>query len=112
MSRILDGPAGPTALANARAPRFLRLVIDDAGKVDCLDQLEDTPAAAERVHVYELELGTYHGVALVRMARPATCVPMATGDYRHRPDVDGETVRETASWRAWCEAQVAPEAVS
>lgn len=105
MSRLLDGPAGEHALANARAPHFLRVTIDPKGAIDCLDQLEDAPRDDERIHVYELVPGTYHGVALVRMARPATCVPMASGDYRHRPDVDGDLVRDTDAWRAWCRAQ-------
>lgn len=105
MSRILDGPVGPVTLANGRAPIFLRVTIDDDGTVDVLDQLEDTPKATERIHVYEQVPGTHHGVALVMMARPRRCVSMADGDYRHRPDVDGETVRETDAWRAWCHAE-------
>ena len=105
MSRILDGPAGPIDLVNARAPIFLRVVVDDGGKVDCLDQLEDSPAMSERIHVYEKVPGTDHGVALINLGGRKGCVRMATGDYRHRPDVDGEAVRETGSWREWCQAQ-------
>ena len=105
LSRFLDGPAGPTSLANGRSPVFLRVVIDPAGKVDCLDQLEDTPAKDETIHLYELVPGTDHGRALVMLARPRRCVWMASGDYRHRPDVDGETLRETSAWRAWVERE-------
>jgi hypothetical protein len=105
MSRLVDGPAAGTSLVNARAPWFLRIVIDESGKVDCLDQFEDTPRADERVYVYETVPGTATGPALVRLARPSRCVWMQMGEYHHRPDVDGEQLRETDSWRAWCQAQ-------
>lgn len=109
MTRMIDGPAGPTTLVNGRAPRFLRVTIDQQGAVDCLDQLEDTARDTEQIYIYELVPGTNTGVALVRMARPATCVSMAMGDYTHRADVDGEQLRDTEAWRTWCRAQAALE---
>jgi hypothetical protein len=106
MSTFRDGPAGGQSLANGRQPLFLRVVVDAAGGVDCLDHLEDVAKPDERIHVYELVPNTDKGIALVRVGghrgQPATCIPMALGDYRHRPDVDGELVRDTLAWRNWC----------
>jgi hypothetical protein len=111
VSRFLDGPAAGQTLMNARAPHFLRVITAEPGHgptLDCLDQLYDVAEPHELVHVYELVPGTYHGVALVRLGRPATCIDMATGDYRHRADVDGESVRDNEAWRAWCLHQPRP----
>lgn len=115
MSRLLDGPAGPFAMANARAPIFLRVTLtgDELGRVtDCLDQLEDVAKPYERIHVYQLVPGTFHGATLVcvRGRGGSRSYWMADGEYRHRPDVDGETLRDNDAWRTWCLAQ--PEAVA
>jgi hypothetical protein len=90
VSRLLDGPLGPLTLGNGRAPRYLRVVQDAVGHVDCLDRPEDVADRSETIQVYELVPGTDHGIALVRTGRPATCIELASGDYRHRPDIDGE----------------------
>lgn len=105
MSTFRDGPADGVTLVNARAPWFLRIVVDPEGKVDCLDQVGDEPADGEGVFVYEAIPGTHVGPALVRMTRPNRCVWMQMGDYRHRADVDGEQLRETAAWQEWTRAQ-------
>jgi hypothetical protein len=105
MSQILDGPCGPTLLFNQRSPRFLRLVVDDKGELDCLDQLVDTPADGEAIHVYERVLGGEGEYGIVTLDRPKRCIRVPLSSYRHRPDVDGETVRETDAWQAWCYAQ-------
>jgi hypothetical protein len=97
MSQIVDGPCGPRLLLNERAPRFLRVVVDAKGDVDCLDQLADTPAPGERIHVYERVPGTDGDFGFVTLARPKRCVRVPTSDYRHRPDVDGEQLRDTAT---------------
>jgi hypothetical protein len=107
MSQILDGPCGPTLLLNERSPRFLRLVVDDKGKLDCLDQLVDTPAEGERIHVYERVPGSEGEFGFVTLTRPKRCIRVPLTSYRHRPDVDGEAVRETDAWQAWCYAQPA-----
>lgn len=105
MSKLLDGPAGPLDLWNACAPRFLRVVVNAEGKVDCLDRLWDEPASTETIHVYRLVDGTFHGISFLTLARPRRCVQVATGDYRYLPDVDGAAVRDNEAWRAWMMAQ-------
>ena len=113
--RLLDGPAAGASLGLRRVPLFLRVVIHrETGKVDALDQLYDEPLNAEAIHVYQGVHGTLMAlrgdiIVCVRGADGMQQAATGSGDYRHRPDVDGETVRETAAWRAWCLAQ--PEAV-
>lgn len=95
----LDGPAEGRTFAARRAPVLLRLVVDGAGKWDCLDALLDEPRDGEDVHVYRLVEGT-GGVVYVR---PGGCY--AHGDYRHVADAPSEGLRETLAWRRWAMEQ-------
>lgn len=102
MITFLDGPAAGTKLSLHRAPIFLRVVIDrETGRVDALDQLNDVPKKSEAVHVY------YCPEPFMFRRDIIVCPPqaMASGEYTHRADVDGEQFRETHVWRAWCRAQ-------
>lgn len=99
-----DGPASGATLSLARSPVLLRVVIDRAGRVDALDQLDDTPRAGESVHVYILT------------QKPGVCFldfrdangrrrgeRRETGTYRlasMQPDDD--VLRDTTRWREWC----------
>lgn len=113
--RLLDGPAAGVSLGLRRVPIFLRVVMDRrTGRVDALDQLADEPLPGEAVHVYQGVPGTMTAlradiIVCVRGADGMQRAATGSGDYRHRPDVDGESVRSTTAWRAWCLAQ--PEAV-
>lgn len=103
MIRLLDGPAGGSELSLRRAPFFLRVVIDPGGKVDALD---DVPAADEVVHVYQGERDTLRMLPddiyiCVRGPGGLQQAGGASGEYRHRPDVDGQQLRDAATWRAW-----------
>lgn len=103
MSKFLDGPAAGSALMLRRAPVFLRAVIDEStGKVDALDQMDDTPGPSERVHVYRRV-----GEPIHACVRPGGCYEL--GDYRHVPDVDERLVRVTEDWRRWVDAFVEAE---
>jgi hypothetical protein len=110
-----DGPAADWTLALRRVPVFLRVVIDRAtDQVDALDQLDDVPAPSEAVHVYQAVPGTTWAlrgdiVICVRGAGGMQQAATGRGVYEHRADVDGEQLRDTEAWRAWCRAQ--PEAV-
>lgn len=112
--RFLDGPAAGQSLGLRRVPIFLRVVIDrETGKVDALDQLDDVPRPTEEVHVYEGDRSTLFAlrgdiIVCVRGADGMQQAATGSGEYHYRPDVDGETVRDTEAWRAWCRAQ--PEA--
>ena len=88
-----------------RAPLFLRAVINTTDKhCDVLDQLDDTPAPEENVHVYQLVPGTGAMVHLLRSPRRLSGW-YAMGDYHHLADVDGAALRDTAAWQAWARAQ-------
>jgi hypothetical protein len=113
--RFLNGPAAGSTLGLRRVPIFLRVVIHrSTGKVDALDQLDDEPLEAEAIYVYQGVPGTLMAlrgdiIVCVRGADGMQAAATGSGDYRHRSDVDGEQMRETGAWRAWCLAQ--PEAV-
>lgn len=105
-----DGPAAGTSLTLARAPIYLRVVIDETtGQVDALDQMDDTPGPSERIHVYRrtIDGGMVHVCGRgSRHGRGCSAYVMAS--YEHMPDVDGESVRVNERWRAWALAR--PEA--
>ena len=107
---LVDGPAAGRYSAR-RAPWFLRAVVDRTnGTRDLLDQLDDRPVPGEAVHVYEAEPGSLWDPDMIRRVQHVIICPPpgARGVYRHRPDVDGETLRETSAWRAWCRSQPIP----
>ncbi|HEY1187150.1 MAG TPA: hypothetical protein VGE74_05800 [Gemmata sp.] len=103
MTRFTDGPAAGVVLSLRRAPLFLRVVRDAAGKFDALDQLADEPAVDESLTAYVLagepsvmfldwtEKGKRRGGRFV------------SASYRHVPDQPPDWVmRDQGAWRAWC----------
>lgn len=111
---LVDGPAAGTHLALRRAPVFLRIVIDRrSGKVDALDELDDTPREGEGLHVYQGDRDTLFAfrsdvyVCTSDKRGSLTAAGLAKGTYRHLADVDGEQLRDTAAWRAWVLERVA-----
>lgn len=111
MIRFLDGPADGTELSLRRAPRFLRVVVDAKGRIDALDLLDDVAGAGETVHVYQGDVDTL--MALPDDIFVCTSGPGglrqaggAEGVYRHRGDVEGEPLRDTATWRSWVTEEV------
>lgn len=110
MIRLADGPAGDVELSLRRAPRFLRIVIDPKGRIDALDMLDDVARPDETIHVYQGELDTLRALPddiFVCVSGPDGLRQAggAEGVYRHRADVDGETLRDTAAWREWASAE-------
>lgn len=104
MIGFADGPAAGSVLALHRAPTYLRVVISPSGKVDALDQLEDTPKPREAIHVYRLEApATDVHINMGSTKRGSGFYKLGT--YRHLPDVDGEAMRETDAWQEWARAQ-------
>ncbi|MFA5911878.1 MAG: hypothetical protein WC815_24125 [Vicinamibacterales bacterium] len=102
-TRFLDGPAKGHGLSLARAPRFLRVVIDPAGGVDALDQLTDVMRPDEVAHVYELAADIGVGFACTR---GKGCRRIAIATYRiygRQPDQD--TLRDNQLWAAWAMSQ-------
>ena len=100
--QLLDGPCKGDYLVK-RSPVFLRAVKKGTGETDLLDQVDDTPAADEKVFIYHAEgmIGTIHihGNKEVRGW-------WAMAKYRFMPDVDGEELRDNTIWQDWAIARL------
>jgi hypothetical protein len=106
--RVLDGPAAGFEATGRRAPTFLRFVQDcGTGKWDVLDALDDTPRENEDVYVYQIVAGTFSQVFIDYRAPGKRHLDGAyqSGEYRHMESVDGNTLRDTETWRAWVAAE-------
>lgn len=99
---LVDGPCKGNYLVK-RAPVFLRAVHKENGENDLLDQVEDMPATDEKVYVYHMEgsPGTVH----IHGAKIHGWYALAR--YYYLPDVDGETLRDNATWQAWATDRMA-----
>ena len=107
MIKLLDGPA-KGVYAVHRAPVRLRAVLGKQGfERDVLNELADTPSEHETIAVYERVTPSYP-VHINTGHRKGTGF-YVTGDYRFRPDVDGESVRATPAWRKWAAMDIAKE---
>lgn len=103
MIRFLDGPAQGAKLSLERAPRFLRVVIDQAGEIDALDQLDDKMRAGETGHVYELASQVQNVIACTR---GNGCLFMAIADYRlYAQQPSQELLRDNQAWQEWAQGQ-------
>lgn len=106
MSKFHQGPADGQSLMLARAPRFLRVVVGPNNKIDALDQLTDTPAETEEIHVYEIQ--TEPVAAFIDGTgkdgrRFGRAVQIA--DYAWLPEQPADhEVRTTEAWQAWVQA--------
>jgi hypothetical protein len=101
MLQLLDGPCQGTYLV-LRAPAYLRAVLDDKGKKDVLDLVEDTPGESEKVHVYKREGGSATAHLNFGGGRGGW---YAMAVYHYMPSVDGEKLRDNAKWQAWALAE-------
>lgn len=107
MTKFLDGPAAGQVLALKRAPVYLR-VVQGRKEWDALDQLGDTPAAHERIHVYRLKenRGTVH----LNCGRRGASGFYEMADYAYSADQPTDAVaRDTDAWRGWCRMKQAVE---
>ncbi len=104
MIHFIDGPARDAALSLRRTPLFLRVVIDQDGTVDALDQLDDKPEKTEKIYVYRLVEGSVsHAIAC---RRGEGCTPIPGAEYKiHTEQPQDEEIRSTEAWRKWTEAQ-------
>ncbi|MGV3661342.1 MAG: hypothetical protein ACO1TE_14230 [Prosthecobacter sp.] len=107
MTTFHDGPAGGQTLMLRRCPLFLRVVIDGQ-TVDALDQVEDTPAPSEDVHVYVRQPGAMQKAVHVNTGRKPGGGWFCRADYKlHEIQPTDAQARSTGLWRQWCEAQAA-----
>ena len=107
MSTLIDGPCKGGFLVKG-APVFLRAVRGPRGATDILDLPEDTPGETEKVYVYQRE-GEAFSAHLMLSPRSKSGF-YAFAEYRYRPDVDGEALRDNEKWQAWVKEQEAKKA--
>lgn len=108
MTTFQDGPAAGKVLDLARAPLLLRVVIDDAGTVDALDQLSDSPRVGEKVYVYRLVSndGSVH-VCGTKNGRRWGATLQRTVYRLHEQQPDDKAARWTTDWQRWATEQAA-----
>jgi hypothetical protein len=108
MTRFEDGPAKGQVLTLRRAAIFLRVVRDENGAWDALDQLDDTAKPDETLFAYQC-VGNI-GSAFIDGKDPVTGRRMGyramIASYRFVPDqpTDAE-MRSTFGWQKWCQAE-------
>ena len=104
MTTFQDGPARGQTLQLKRTPFLLR-VVECAGKIDALDQPEDTPHAAEKIYVYEWAAKPMGGVHIRASGGRGGFFGMA--DYKLSPEQPpDDVVRDNGKWVTWCETNV------
>jgi hypothetical protein len=110
MTSFTNGPAKGQTLMLKRAPIFLRVVQDNAGKFDALDQPKDTPRPGEKLYAYRIR------------EKPGSCHMSMRGATGQRTggfytiasyelveeQPDQATMANADHWGAWCHAQVLP----
>jgi hypothetical protein len=108
MIRFIDGPAAGVKLTLRRTPILLRVVFNGS-TWDALDQLDDTPAADETVHVYRVASvpSTYHIDYTDRATGRRRGEWRTTADYAFYATPPDDAVRATEAWRAWTMAREA-----
>ena len=111
MSKFQGGPADGKQLELGRAPHFIRVVVSDGGKIDALDQLDDTPTEFEKPFLYSKvsDDGSCHisGRDQKTGKRFGRWLQMATYRFVEFQPPDA-TMRSTKLWQDWCLSQ--PEA--
>lgn len=101
MTQFEDGPAKGQTLMLRRATRFLRVVEAD-GKFDGLDQLEDTPAANEKIYAYQIT--GHHCMCHIRADKGRSgFYQMCTFKLVENQPTDSE-MRDNEAWAKWVHA--------
>jgi len=99
MIRFIAGPAEGAALSLRRVPHFLRVVVDQAGTVDALDQLGDTIREGETAHVYVLAGKPSSAIVC---SRGKGCRQELIAEYRQHDEQPPQAIlRDNAEWQAW-----------
>lgn len=112
MITFKQGPADGKTLSLQRVPVYLRVVVDGAGNIDALDQLDDTPRPGETIYVYKIlnHAGTVH----IDRRDPKTgrrvgeWMQMATYQLMEEQPTQ-EQARDTATWQNWVAEQAGKE---
>lgn len=104
MSNFIDGPAKGKSLMHSRAPMILRVVRDNRGKFDVLDQLDDEASDDEEIFVYIALPNTFTSYHVSR--RPRSNSGWYQGnDYKlFEIQPPEEVLRDNVKWGEWCES--------
>lgn len=110
---FLDGPAEGVVLELARAPVYLRAVVNAAGVWDALDFPGDGPRDSETVYAYRRQgdAGSIHLDYTESRTGRRRGRDIAYAEYRVAPEQpDAATMRDPVLWRAWCQARSVADA--
>jgi hypothetical protein len=109
MTSFTNGPAQDQTLMLKRAPIFLRVVQDNAGKFDALDQPEDTPRPGEKLYAYRIreKPGGCHLSIRCRGKRGGGFYTIASYELVE-VQPDQAFMADANHWGAWCHAQILP----
>ncbi len=112
MITFKQGPADGKTLTLQRVPVYLRVVVDESGNIDALDQLDDTPRPGETIHVYKIlnHAGTAHidGRDPKTGKRYGRWIQMASYQLASEQPTQ-EQARETGTWQRWVAEQAEKE---
>jgi hypothetical protein len=101
VTKFLDGPAAGVTLALRRSPVFIRAVLNPDGKWDALDQVNDAPAADEKVVAYMLS-DKPTMMHLCRSRAAGGSAWFAVADYvLVGTQPDEAILRSNGEWRIW-----------
>lgn len=102
MIAFYGGPADGETLMLRRSPQLLRVVINAAGKLDALDQLEDVAEAGETIHVYKRKsVATPYHLYFGGGKNSKRNGWYARAEYEYLETPADEAVRAPAAWQAW-----------
>jgi len=98
-----DGPAKGASLLLQRAPDLLRVVIDQDGTIDALDQVDDEPKPTESIYVYRIVGKASAGFMCRRGRGGRGCQRFACATYKlSESQPEPLVARDAEKWREWC----------
>jgi hypothetical protein len=102
MTRFLDGAAKGKTLMLKRAPVMLRVVSDNFGKIDALDQIGDAPRPEETCYAYVMTGPP--GMAFIDGSKCRGRYPVA--EYRLvNPQPEQSVMRDETAWANWANTE-------
>ena len=108
MIELLDGPC-KGMFSCARAPLYLRAVVNTQGKADVLDLVEDKPADDEVIYIYKRK-GAFSNIHLNFGGGRGRFEALA--EYNFLPGVNCENARDNANWQRWTYARYKSEGLT
>lgn len=107
MTNFTNGPAAGVTLSLRRAPLFLRVVRDEAGKWDALDLVSDIVAPGEAVYAYRRTRhdGTVHVDGRDKNGRRYGEWFQLAEYALVEPQPPEAVLRDTRNWQGWATAE-------